>query len=351
MAARREGNRFVVDEPAEGSPLYNKGYFGTPRPGGGLELDLVEVAYLVQAEKLDVREGGEPLGLGDLLRIGDREFPGFEVRYLVYRDLRQRGYVVKPGVPPLDFRVFPRGGGPDTSPTKYWIRALSERAVFDLTELESHLEKVAHVRKDLVLAVVDEESDITYYRAARASPRGKLEERAAKAVEAEALFLRDRSVVLDPEEARRLYDEGFYGKLLGDRLQLSLLETVYLGQRGTLRVRRAETGRFLGAKTLLKEAEGVQPDFRLRLQVYRDLRGRGILVKTGFKYGAHFRGYEGDPEAHHAKYLIHALPADFTGMWPEISRAVRLAHGVRKELLLARPGEAVEYVRLRRIRP
>ncbi len=66
------------------------------------------------------------------------------------------------------------------------------------------------------------------------------------------------------------------------------------------------------------------------------MKGKGLLVKTGFKYGSHFRAYEGDPSKQHARYLVHAVPEDYTAMWPEVSRAVRLAHGVKKEILLGR---------------
>ncbi|MCJ2555439.1 MAG: tRNA-intron lyase [Candidatus Thermoplasmatota archaeon] len=344
-----EGKVLVADE-ADGSRLYNRGYFGNPLPGGGVELDLVEAAYLSETGKLDVTRSGRKLGIKNLFRQGTAVLPNFEIRYLVYRDLRQRGYVVKAGVPPLDFRVFPRGAGPDKAPTRYWVLALSERSLFDLGELEAHLGRVARVRKELVVAVVDEESDTTYYRVSNASPRGRMQDDLS-GIEAEALFLNDRSLITDAASARGLYERGFYGKMLGERLQLSLLETLYLAQRGALVVRRAQTGRKVGLATLLREAIRIQPDFQLRLRVYEDLKERGILVKTGFKYGAHFRGYEGDPEATHAKYLIHALPEGFTGTWPEVSRAVRLAHGVRKEILLARTGEEVAYLRLQRMRP
>lgn len=350
MVGQLADGKVVLRDPQEGSQVYNKGYFGNPLPGGGLELDLVEATYLAEMGKLEVTRDGRPLGMGDLLREGDAHYPTFEINYLVYRDLRQRGYVVKAGVPPLDFRVFPRGEGPDKGPTKYWVLAISERSVFDLPGLEAHIIDVANVRKQLVVAIVDEESDITYYRASKASPRGE-GEKAAEGLRARALFLRDRAIVLDPEEARRLYEVGFYGKMLGDKLQLSLLETIYLARKGLLEVKRGQTRRRIGVKTLLKEAEEVQPDLEVRLRVYEDLKERGVIVKTGFKYGSHFRGYEGDPESHHAKYLVHALPEGFRGMWPEISRAVRLAHGVRKEILLGRLGAQIEYIRLQRIRP
>jgi len=38
-------------------------------------------------------------------------------------------------------------------------------------------------------------------------------------------------------------------------------------------------------------------------------------------------------------------------MWPEISRAVRLAHGVKKQILFGEVGHRVRYVRLERVRP
>ncbi len=82
-----------------------------------------------------------------------------------------------------------------------------------------------------------------------------------------------------------------------------------------------------------------------------DLRARGIIAKTGFKYGSHFRAYDGNPRTHHAKYLVHALPSGYRGMWPEVSRAVRLAHGVKKQLLLGAAGDKITYLQLERVRP
>jgi tRNA-intron endonuclease len=49
---------------------------------------------------------------------------------------------------------------------------------------------------------------------------------------------------------------------------------------------------------------------------------------------------------------VHAVPFDYETSWPEISRAVRLAHGVKKDIIFGRVSKAqVDYVRLRRVRP
>jgi len=350
MPGEIRGNCVVIDDPGEASTLHNRGSFGAPLPGGGLELSLLEAVYLVEAGRLEVRREGKVLGMRELIRKASAAVDPFEIRYIVYRDLRQRGYVVEEREGPLDFQVYPRGGAPRKTPAKYWIAARSERSVFDLAEILARAEEASSVRKSLLLAVVDEESDLTYYAVREAEPRGQ---RPPPAVAGPVVvhFLGDRAMVVDEGQARALHSAGFFGKIVGKRLQLSLLETAYLLKSGLVEVRNADTERLLGLPRLLREARAIQPDFDLRLRAYEDLMGRGVLAKTGFKYGSHFRVYEGDPDATHAKYLVHALPRGHRGMWPEISRAVRLAHGVKKHILLGEVGDGVRYVRLERVRP
>ncbi|MGI0148822.1 MAG: tRNA-intron lyase, partial [Thermoplasmata archaeon] len=224
MPGELSDGHVIVADPAEASGLYNRGYFGRPQPGGGVKLDLLEAVYLVEAERLAVHRGGRPVSARDLFRAAGAAIPSFEIRYLVYRDLRQRGYVVEARGGSVDFQVYPRGGAPKKTPSKYWVRALSERAVFDLAELLDRAAEAAAVRKALLLALVDEESDLTYYAVREAHPRGH---RAIGTPKERAVvhFLGDRAVVIDEMQARALHDSRFFGKMVGRRLQLSLLET------------------------------------------------------------------------------------------------------------------------------
>ncbi len=352
MPGRLKDQHIIVDDESEAGQIYSKGYFGNPQSGGSLKLNLIESIYLTEVGKLKVYKGSEFQNLDKLFRMGNKSVDNFEINYIVYRDLRQRGYVVKRGTNPLDFRVLPRGGIPGKNPSKFWVLAMSERSEFDIQRMISIVNKVKKAKKTLLLAVVDEESDITYYRTKIIQPKGRVKED-ADGVLAEALLLRDRVLVLDECEAQVLHNVEFFGKLVGPGLQLSLLETAFLMKRGLIKVRSANTGRFMKLDTFKRDARIVQPDFDLRLQVYSDLKNKGVLVKTGFKYGAHFRAYTGDPENNHAKYLIHSIPEEYVSMWAEISRAVRLAHGVKKEILLGhkKGEEKVEYLRLRRVRP
>src|SRR5438128_3136521 len=95
MAGELIADRVVVEDSAEGSALHNRGFFGRPRPGGGLELDLLEAIYLVEADRLAVRRKGRAVSARELFRAASTAIESFEIRYLVYRDLRQRGYVVE----------------------------------------------------------------------------------------------------------------------------------------------------------------------------------------------------------------------------------------------------------------
>jgi len=351
MPGKLSEKSVMVDDQAEASQIYNRGWYGNPQSGGSLKLEILEALYLLETGRLVVLRGDEPIDFVQLLRLGNKDLPSFEIKYLVYRDLRGRGYVVKSDGGSADFRVFPRGGSPSKTTSRWWVLALSERSIFQLEKVLADLTKSKGLRKDLLLAIVDEEGDVTYYEVRRASPSGR-HKRKLPEEKMEGLFTGDRVIIDDPEDAKTLQSEHFFGKLLGDRLQLSLIEAAYLMQNGQLVLKNAKGGRAVNAEQLKGHARKVQRDFDLRLKAYEDLKGRGLIAKTGFKYGSHFRAYEGDPNRMHARFLVHAVPEDYSAIWPEISRAIRLAHGVRKEILFGRVGEKeIDYIRLSRCRP
>ena len=351
MPGELRGSEVWIKEQSEASQIHNKGYYGVPQTGGALKLDLMEAVYLVESSRLVVEEDGRPRSSSDLLRLAHKSSEGFEIRYLVYRELRQRGYIVKLGQPPLDFRVFPRGGSPNKTPSKWWVAAISERWTFDLGSMLGDLDRTTDVRKKLLLAVVDEESDVTYYDVKRVVPKGRVGA-LDLSEKVDGLLMGDRALVPGKEGAAALHGGHFFGKMIGPTLQLSLIEAAFLMELGSVRLADAKTGRTVALSSLKKRARELQPDFDLRLDAFKDMKGRGLIVKTGFKYGSHFRAYEGDPGKQHARYLVHAVPKEYTTMWPEVSRAVRLAHGVKKEILLGRVSEnEVEYVSMSRYRP
>jgi tRNA-intron endonuclease len=304
---------------------------GTPLPGNTLDLTLVEAAWCVEGGRLEVEADGEPLALPRLLERAARDGERTEVDYLAYRDLRERGLVVRHGGEAGSFLVWPRGQGPPQAPW-FEMQVCAERADVTTDALQ------AWAAQRRVAAVVDEDGAVTYYQAGTAEPGGTVQ--AGHLPPASGLLLDDRVLVDDPVASAAYAERESFGTRVGPRLVLSLTEAESLRRRGILSV----------PSILSERARGHQAHFDRTLPIYLDLRRRGVVPKSGLKFGTHLRAYQGDPEREHAQWLIHCAGAGDRLAWSEIARAVRLAHGVRKEFLVA-IGPQAAYVGLAWMRP
>ena len=85
-------------------------------------------------------------------------------KYIVFRDLKDRGYVIKTGFKyGSDFRLYNRGGGPGKGHSDYLVKIIYETYEIDALDFSSYV-RVSHgVNKKLLLAIVDDDLDITYY--------------------------------------------------------------------------------------------------------------------------------------------------------------------------------------------
>jgi tRNA-intron endonuclease len=351
----------MADDPLEGklegarvrlggeavSELYDQGYFGR-RSASGLDLTLVEAVYLLDRGKIRVHGKEGFCSFQELMKRASALEKGLEFKYVVYKDLRERGYYVAPGVP--DFRVYPRGGHPGKTPAEFYVWVVSERTPIPLCAVLDPVTVAGHVRKRLMLAVVDEESDITYYEAREKTLSGNMEE---PSVKADATLLADRVVLWDPSSSDQLHNMGFFGNTVGGRLQLSLVESAYLLETGRISI-SDRSGKPLDMPSFLEIAGRIESDFQLKYSIYRDLRKRRLVVKTGFKFGTHFRVYKevlSTKKVPHSEYLIHAALSDQVFSLPVISRAVRLAHSVRKQMVFGLADGTPRYLEIRRIKP
>jgi tRNA-intron endonuclease len=332
--------------------FYDARGYGRP-VDGALELAPVEAAHLLYR--------------GDLATVDGRDFRAFlgsaavsETAFLVYKDLRDRGFYLStaraawPGVGPdavadplVDFAVYPRGSGPWGDEVAYHVGVVGEREPVAAAALG-----------DVALAVVDEESEITYLATERPAVTGSSGVDLPTGIAGE--LLAERVFLWDPPA--RLYERGFYGQRLDDHgddvLQLSLVEAAYLADNGGLTVEG-------GVEAVLERGRNVEGDrFDRRLRVYAALRDRGIVPKTGFKFGADFRTYadvESVSDLGHSERLLRVLEQGHTFAPRDLALDVRLAHGVRKEMVFATPdpgspagmpaSESVEWVSVARLTP
>jgi len=163
VKARLRGVETIVegDQGAIGS-LMDRGYGRLE--DGRLILSPVEALYLASEGRVEVvDENGSNLTIDQLLSRFLSYDPDVWVKYLVYRDLRSRGYVVKDGVGlGCDFRVY-RKGGYGREAAKYLVFALPEGRSYKLSELESIASETRRLGKELILAIIDRRGDIVYY--------------------------------------------------------------------------------------------------------------------------------------------------------------------------------------------
>ena len=340
----------IITDQKESSQIYNKGNFGYPLSGGSVELDLIEATFLLETGRLEVTRNGERMTFESLFSYSSSASEGFDIRYMVYRDIRQRGFVVKAETGDMDLSVFPRGKTLSNSRPRYLVKAVSERTAFSIDSFMELASSAASKNKELLFAIVDEEGDMTYYIISKRALTGSVPLTGGE-IKAEGRLIKDMVFVFDGTQAQAVHGSGAFGKTAGNVLQLSLIETCYLMSKNMISSVSTENGKKMRLQDMMKFGRSAQDEFDLRFKAFSDMRDSGLVVKTGFKYGTHFRVYEHDPDACHARFLVHSVDGSRTIMWPEISRAVRLAHGVKKEILFCRVKDNIEYLEFKRFRP
>ncbi len=342
--------KVIVEDKGDGNTLYNKGYYGKPLSGGGLELELHEALYLLESNRLEVIDTqGKILSRDQLIKVLVAKEPRMVVNYPVYSEMRSRGYILKEASKPADFRVFPRGGAPGKTPSQYWLVCKAETDKFSIEEFQELADRMLEIKKTLITGLLDEEGDVTYYNITTIVLNGKTD------------IIPPRSRINGTVHGDKcntdsdgisLHEDGFFGHKQDQGIQLSLVETLFMLENDILKVTNGKTNDVMDEVSLQKYADKIQKDFPLRYAVYRDLRDRGLIPKTGFKYGTAFRCYAGRPGEHHAEYMIQPVDNDFACSWYDVSRAVRVAHTVRKNFLLARnTNEGIIYLRIKRETP
>jgi tRNA-intron endonuclease, archaea type len=156
----------VFTEPTnEARELFQTGQYGKLDDKGRLELSLLEALYLVEKERLTLRsEANRAVSHTRLMRTAKKNGPNFWTRYCVYRDFRNRGYIIKTALKfGADFRVYDRGIKPGQDHAKWIVYPVREGDTLTWHDFASK-NRVAHsTKKRLLIAIVDDENDVTYY--------------------------------------------------------------------------------------------------------------------------------------------------------------------------------------------
>jgi len=162
------GREYVLTENSdEARELYNQSRFGTIIDNGKVKLSLLEGLFLMQAEKLTLKDAqGKKVNFDNFMKKSSKLEPKFWIKYIVYKDLRSRGYIVKTALKfGADFRVYDRGVKPGEDHARWVVYPVYEGESLTWHEWAAK-NRVAHsTRKRLLIGVVDEENDVSYWEA------------------------------------------------------------------------------------------------------------------------------------------------------------------------------------------
>jgi tRNA-intron endonuclease len=150
----------IVDTRSQ-DQLRNKG-FGDKEDDEYL-LETYEALYLLYLNKLVITNGSID-NFGSLLKHVLKYDKEIVTRFLVYRDLRSRGYVVKEGFGfGVDFRVYERGEY-EKKRAKYVVFCINEGINVKLGEVSKHVREIETMGKNAIAAVVERRGEVIYYK-------------------------------------------------------------------------------------------------------------------------------------------------------------------------------------------
>lgn len=155
----------LTEDSGEAKELFNQGVYGILLDIGRVQLSLIEAAYLIEKKRIEVLDGrNKVIPFEKFTQKAKRKSKNFWVRYCVYRDMRNRGYVVKTALKfGADFRVYDRGIKPGEDHAKWIVYPVHETSTLTWHEFSAK-NRVAHsTKKRLMMGVVDEENDVSYW--------------------------------------------------------------------------------------------------------------------------------------------------------------------------------------------
>ena len=153
----------VVSSSSDAFSFYEKSRFGEKK-NGRIEYSSVEALHLVSNGKMEVFSGKRKMGEDLLIGRFRKKDKKIEMKSVVFSDLRQKGYIVKTALKfGAEFRVYEKGVKPGEEHALWILSVVEENEKMNWRDFAAK-SRVAHsTRKKLLVGVVDEEGDVTYY--------------------------------------------------------------------------------------------------------------------------------------------------------------------------------------------
>lgn len=156
--------RLISDKDKVALEIYDKGRYGEV-VGSKIHYSLFEGLYLLEKKKLNIKDSkGKNIKFDDFIKKARKKDKEFLTKYYVFKDMRDRGYVVKTALKfGAEFRVYDRGIKPGQDHAKWILYPVNEGDTLTWYDFSAK-NRVAHsTRKKLLIGVVDEQTDVTFY--------------------------------------------------------------------------------------------------------------------------------------------------------------------------------------------
>lgn len=159
----RKSKMIKVTDQKNQDQLRTKGYGESLKKE--YQLHYFEALYLVFIKKLIVLNWrNKELSFANLLKILLKWDKNIFSRFLIYRDLRGRGYVVKDGFGfGIDFRVYNRGEY-NLKPAKYVVFGINEGIELSISEISKNIKEIEKMGKEGIVAVIERRGEVIYYK-------------------------------------------------------------------------------------------------------------------------------------------------------------------------------------------
>ena len=129
-----------------------------------LSLKPFESLYLLYTDKLKIFKGKKNIDFDSLLQIYKKQNENVLTQFLVYRDLRTRGYTVKDGFGfGSDFRVYGKGDFGEKG-AKFLVFSFNEGKQEKVGMLQKKIEEITKMGKEPIIAVIERRGEIIYYK-------------------------------------------------------------------------------------------------------------------------------------------------------------------------------------------
>ncbi len=164
---KMEGDKIYVEDKSHFPELEEAGYGS--KDGKVHQLKSYEALYLIYSEKLRLTDRkGKEVTFRELAEELQRNSRDSWTRFIIYRDLRSRGYVVREGFGfGTDLRTYERGDYPKKA-AKYVVFALDEGIETDVGELQKSVREISKMGKEAIIAVIERRGEVIYYKVSRA---------------------------------------------------------------------------------------------------------------------------------------------------------------------------------------